>query len=241
MANWVDGVLETFEQGVDDWITMFNDPTDWAIDETGGGTVNTYDTAVYKNGSHSLSVEDNDGGVQQKAYISGDWGVAQSGTYKISLWVYLSTFTNFANADKVTFYVGGQFASGGERITVSFYNNGGTIVFYVSDSGNVAGVTGLSAATWYRVDIERTQNGASTIKVYDASLSLIDTINFTGQDAQIRKHYFGLYESPTATWVGKIYIDDLLYGIPSPPASGGSVSQLLALAIANKGELIPIK
>jgi len=203
------GDTETFEyQAADFCCTEFTEV------DGGDHIINTYDTAQVKNGTHALSIALT-GEDQEDNYVQADLGSADD-DFVTDFWYYL-----FDAADYNSTYINSGTLSSdpsdgsGWAIRHDHLQSSSADIYVATTINNDTSIP-LTTNAWYRLEVDYNRNGGSTLKIYNASDVLLDTLDFTAPDGGIRYINFGcIYSNANAT--NTQYYDDIRY-----KSSGGA-------------------
>lgn len=199
------GDTETFEYQEGDFCcTEF-------VEEDNDGIISTYDNTQVKNGSYATSFAYTGSGAQGDCNIKVDLG-SLDGDFTFDFWFWPHDYNDYneyyfllaAELDnKATSYWGFRLKHKHESTgswKLEIYGTGSP-----DDTSSA-----YSSEAWYRLEVDFNQNGASTVKIYNASDVLQETCNFTAKDYAIRYIFWGCtYDSVHARATN--YLDDVRY------------------------------
>ena len=196
------GDTESFEFEAADFCTTEFTETD---PET---IINTYDATQVKNGSHALSIAVS-GENQEDNYVQANLGTADA-DFTMDFWYYL-----YNRGDWVGHYIASLTTTApvADAIGVALRHVGADTVDTIVADGVVDDTSiNLTSPAWYRIEIDYYKNNdtaQSTVKIYNTSDALIDTLNFTASNAEVQYFNFGCIFSTANT--GTFYYDDVRY------------------------------
>ena len=199
--NFVTGDTESFEFEVGDFCTTQFTETD------PDGIINSYDSAQYKNGGHSASFAWTGTG-QDDNFVQANIGAGDD-DFTYDFWVKPfdpEGYTSYLVATATG--LSGVNNDVGVQISV-LYNGTGVILIRAQGANNDTS-TSLTPGNWHRVEVDYNRNGVSTVDIYDASNSLIDTLSLTANDFAVQYINFGCISSD-ADADQTIYFDDVRY------------------------------
>jgi hypothetical protein len=199
------GATEAFEYGTDDFCTVIKDGVDWSITES-DATINTYDSAHYKNGGYSLSVSDNnDLDEDAIAYIRAD--ITDDGDFSISLWV--RTPESYSGLrTTIDYFRILYFDAMNVALDLQFFTDSLEVRF----GGEAGNQIDLTAGTWYKLNVDINKNAASTCMLYSAAEVLLDTITKSSTpNVDVTRIDLGWRNSNHPdSWTGTLYFDDII-------------------------------
>ena len=195
------GDTETFEFEAADFCTTEFTETD---PET---IISTYDNTTVKNGTYALSIA-LDGVNREDNYVQADLGAAD-GDFTIDFWYYLY---DDAGYNAVYVWSGStttDYAEGKLQIRHDRNATGKAMIFVESTVNNDQSID-ITTGQWIRIEVDFNQNAASTVKIYDTTDTLKDTLNFTASNEAMRYFSWGcLYSNAYATHT--YYYDDVRF------------------------------
>lgn len=171
------GDTETFEYQAGDFCCTEFSETD------PDGIISTYDSSSPLSGTHSATIVFTGAGSQDDNFIQVDLG-SGDGDFSFDFLVSLPSVadyqaTYFMSATTTTTV---SSSSRGFRLRHNHFGAGTCkIAVYAASSPDDTSIN-LSTGTKYRVQVDFNQNAASTVKIYNASDTLVDTLNFTALD-----------------------------------------------------------
>jgi len=170
--------------------------------------INTYDNTQVKNGSYALSIALT-GANQDDNYVQADFGSGDA-DFTVDFWYYLYDAADYNSvyihtATTTTNPAGGD----GWNIRHDHFSTGKAHIYTVSAINNDTSID-ITTNQWIRLEVDYNKNGASTVKIYDATNTLKDTLNFTAENNDLRYLSFGcIYSNADAT--NTHYYDDVRY------------------------------
>lgn len=174
-----------------------------------GSNISTFNTSQYHGGAHSLSIAAT--GTAPDNRITADLG-ANEDSYKMTFWFYVPASNAWDNQTIFTTTSGAQVLTDhpillrnqGNNFRLNFYDSYGK----TSDGTDVA----YPDAAWYKITLNITRAGTSTLSLYNASSILLDTLSVTSPDNPAR---YIIFTSGTNAG-GTIYFDDIQYDSTNP-------------------------
>lgn len=188
-----------------------SNPSGWAAKDDDSSLMNLYDSASSHSGTYSMSILGNN---TDTAYQVYDMGATRT-PVSLSQWVYIPT--NSGASDY--FNLGWIGAASPGTLGMKWLIVENTGVYNLKGNGAAGYVTGtvnLTVNAWFRIEVAYTQNASSTIKIYNATGTLLDTVTVTAYNTNSR--YFGNGKGQTnvtTTW-GTFYFDDVGLNYSSP-------------------------
>lgn len=169
------GDTETFEYQADDFCC-----TEFSVTDP-DGIISTHENAQVKNGSYAASFAFDGNDTRNDNWIKVNLG-AGDGDFTNDFWFwphdyndakeyYIFTATEVDNSAS---------SSRGYRLKHKHNYTGSWELKVIGGTNDIS--IGLTSASWHRIEVDYNQNAASTIKIYNASDVLQDTLNFTASN-----------------------------------------------------------
>ena len=203
------GEMETFENTEGDFCTIEFTEAD------ASGYITTYSATAYHGGAHSAQFANTEAGTRSH-YISVDLGATDTGFTLTFWWKTPNNGTVYSNA--------AFFALSNSATSTNMGAHNGTILWdgqgtngkvawnTESDTGQVLSTNTLSYNTWYKFVIAFTDGASSTLSIYNAADSLVETLTKTMKTQAPQYMYW--FDS---TGVGEnTYLDDVQYDSTNP-------------------------
>lgn len=204
------GDTETFENSAGNFCTQSFTEVD------PDGLVNTYSSDYYYGGAHSVFF-DISASPTGKDYIRADLGSSRS-AFSISFWIRMpATPGGFMTVATLTNNTTNPTNFGDNSFNIIWQASNKIATYDYKGGSYTGGSTALTSGAWYRFDMSFTKNTASNLKIYNSSLTLVDTINVTPPNIDIR--YFAIggidnYGTPANTRL--FYVDDIIFNTTAP-------------------------
>ena len=204
------GEMETFENTEGDFCTTEFTKTD------ASGYITTYSATAYHGGAHSVEFTNTATSATFTHYVRADLGAPDTGFTLTFWWKTPNNGTVYSNA---RFFA----LSNSATSTNTFAHNGavkwdgngtnGKIAWNAEgDMGEVLSTNTFSYNTWYKFVISFTDGASSTLSIYNASDTLVETLTKT-MDTQAPQYMYW-YDSDG---VGEnTYLDDVQYDSTNP-------------------------
>lgn len=177
------GDTETFEYQEGDFCTTEFSETD------PDGVISTYDTTRYHGDAHAVRFNYAGAG-QNDNFIQVDIGSGEA-DFTLTWWVWLPDIRGWANFPSFSFTPATSISANmGCYISLLDSNNdaNGKIQIYgTSADASVA----VPDEAWYKLILNYTQNGTTTLEIYNTSNTLLDTLSVTATDQAVRYLNFG--------------------------------------------------
>lgn len=154
-------------------------------------------------GSKSLSVKGDNATLAYQIYDTG----ATRTTLSVSFWFYLPTSSTGDDGFVISQF--GASTTGTYGMRIMLRKAAGNYQFGARGTELVYGTTNNTSNAWYRVEGYFAQNAASSVKIYNAGGSLVDTINITASNNNSRYLFIGKCSTTATTGWGVFYWDDL--------------------------------
>lgn len=197
------GDTETFENAEGSFCTGST------FSETDAGSnISTFNTSQYHGGAHSLSIAAV--GTAPNNRVVADLGAGED-SYTISFWFRAPASNDWSN----TFIFSASGTPGNiDMMPIMLRNQGASfnLLFYDYLGGSGAGTSNYADGAWYKVVLDVTRNAVSTLKLYDSSSSLLETLTRTSINYPAR--YFIFTSGSEAG--DSIYFDDIQYNSTNP-------------------------
>lgn len=204
------GEVETFENTEGDFCTIEFTETD------ASGYITTYSTAASHGGTHSAEFANTTTTGAFTHYIRSDIGATDDG-YTLTWWFKtpnnVTVYSNLVIFSASTSTDATDVSS--RNLIIAWDGNGpnGLLRFCIeSISAGDTSATPLSYNAWYKFVLRFTNNGMSYLDVYNASNTLVETLEVTAKDKPVR--YFYWFDD--AALGENTYLDDVQYDSTNP-------------------------
>ena len=177
------GDTETFEYTEGDFCTTEFSETD------PDGVISTYDTTRYHGGGHAVRFNYTGAG-QNDNFIQADLGSGEA-DFTLTWRVWLPDIRSWANFPAFSFTPAASIAANmGCYISLLDSNNDANGKFLLSGTATDTS-SAVADEAWYKLVLNYTQNGSTTLVIYNAADELQDTLSVTANDQAVRYLNFG--------------------------------------------------
>lgn len=186
------------------WETA-SDPTGWTETDA-GSLLSIQNSAQAHSGTYSMSVA---GGATTAAYETYDTGATRASA-SICFWFYAPSTASGGDDNAGDIFQFGSSSIGTYGVKALFRKVAGpTYNFGFRGTSLVYGTASITPGAWYRLEFAFAQNASSTMTIYNAAGSTVDTINVTANNNASRYLYLGKSSvSISSSWTTS-YFDDL--------------------------------
>jgi len=179
-----------------------SDPAGWAAETDTDGIYSRYNGTVYHSGSYSASVA---GGYTTAAYQVYDMGATKA-ALSFCFWYYTPTT---GGTDTITLLAIGSSGGGSFGLKVYFQYAAGHYHFGLRGATFPYGTVEITNGAWHRLEVDYAISATSTLNVYDAGGTLVETLSVTAGSFSSQYLTFGKAGASARTDWTTGYYDDV--------------------------------